>query len=204
PAGEVSIAATILDPSGWADVSAWLADEENVSRLLAYSEAKSKSGKHSLTSRLDAADAQIAVFRDKMSRLAETISDTADRESRQVLQAKLDDYSGLVREQEAKKARLVQEASEAANHAEQARTVREWVRVVAGKVDGASPAEQRTVLKALGAEVTIWHADYQHPDGWPQRYKIVLHFTGYTGQPVTLPAHFISNNQWIGHRRRSG
>ena len=31
-------------------------------------------------------------------------------------------------------------------------------------------------------------ADYVHPDGWPQRYRITLHFTGFTGQPVTLPA----------------
>ncbi len=190
--GQGSMHASILDPSGWADVSAWLADEENVSRLLVYWETKAKSGEQSLSSRLNAADAQIMRIGDKMSRLADTIAETSDRESRHVLQVKLDDYSTQVRAQEAKKAKLVQEASEAASYAEQARTVREWVRVVAGKVEGASPAEQRTVLKALGAEVTIWRADYHHADGWPQRYRIILHFTGFTGQPVTLPAHFIT------------
>jgi hypothetical protein len=54
--------------------------------------------------------------------------------------------------------------------------------------DTVRPAEHRTTLKLLGAEVTVWREDYVHPDGWPQRYKIDLHFTGYTGRaPVTLP-----------------
>jgi hypothetical protein len=48
---------------------------------------------------------------------------------------------------------------------------------------------QIDALRALGARVTVWRSDYQHPDGWPQRYKVVLTFTGFTGQPVTLPAH---------------
>jgi hypothetical protein len=44
-----------------------------------------------------------------------------------------------------------------------------------------------TVHHALDAQVTIWRADHVHEDGWPQRYKITLHFTGFTCQPVTLP-----------------
>ena len=68
------------------------------------------------------------------------------------------------------------------------REVREWVRAVAERAGTMTRAQQRATLKALGAEATTWRADYAHPDGWPQRYRIVLHFTGFTGQPVTLPA----------------
>jgi hypothetical protein len=28
-----------------------------------------------------------------------------------------------------------------------------------------------------------------HADGWPQRYRITLNFSGFSGQPVALPAH---------------
>ena len=66
--------------------------------------------------------------------------------------------------------------------------MREWVRVVAAKAPTMTRAQQRATLKALGAVATVWRADYVHPDGWPQRYRITLHFTGFTGQPVTLPA----------------
>lgn len=52
-----------------------------------------------------------------------------------------------------------------------------------------SREEQRKTLRALGAEVVVWRANYQHPDGWPQRYRIRLNFTGFTsGQAVTVPA----------------
>ncbi len=199
PGGEVSMAASVLDPCGWADVRAWLSKEENVSRLLAEWEQEDQSAEHRLSSRLNAADAQIALVGDKMSRLADTIAETADRESRHVLQVKLDDYSAQVRAQEAKKARLVQEASEAASYAEQARTVREWVARVDADADTFTPVERRTTLKALAAQVTIWRDDHVHADDWPQRYRIILHFTGFTGQPVTLPAHPVLDNRMSRH-----
>jgi DNA invertase Pin-like site-specific DNA recombinase len=193
PAGGVTIRPALLDPSGWADVRAWLSDEENVSRLLAYWEAKATRGEQSLSTRLDAADAQLAVLRGKMATLAETIAETSDRESRRVLQATLDDYSAQVRREESKKARLMQDASEATSYAEQARTVREWAQVVTAEAERFTPAEQRETLTALGAEVTVWREDYRHPDGKPGRYRIALHFTGFTGGVVTLPARILTH-----------
>ncbi len=133
--------ASSLDPSGWADVRAWLSKEENVSRLLADWEQEDASPGKSLASRLNAADDQIAALGARIAnkhKFAELVDDDQER------------------------AELAAEVSE----------LRAQVRA-----------------KALDARVTIWRADYVHPDDWPQRYRIVLHFTGFTGQPVTLPAH---------------
>ncbi len=47
--------------------------------------------------------------------------------------------------------------------------------------------QQRDTLRALGAQLTLWRADAVHDDGWPQRYRVVLTFTGFGAQPVTLP-----------------
>jgi hypothetical protein len=74
------------------------------------------------------------------------------------------------------------------NAAREQQEVLAWVQVVAERAPTFGPAEQRATLRGLGAVVTVWRADYQHPDGWPQRYQIVLHWTGFTTrQPVTLP-----------------
>ncbi len=181
--------ASSLDPSGWADVRAWLSKQENVSRLLADWEQEDASPGKSLASRLNAADDQIAALGARIAnkrKFAELVDDDQERAE---MAAEVSELRAQVRAQEAKKARLVTEAADAASYAEQARTVREWVTRVDADADTFTPAERRATLKALDARVTIWRADYVHPDDWPQRYRIVLHFTGFTGQPVTLPAH---------------
>jgi hypothetical protein len=63
------------------------------------------------------------------------------------------------------------------------------VTLVAERAPTFGPAERAATLRAVGALATIWREDYQHPDGWPQRYQIVLRWTGFTtgGQPVILP-----------------
>jgi hypothetical protein len=189
PGGSVNANARVLDPAAWADVVAWLSDDANVTRLLADWDHERTRGADSLTSRLDALDATTATLRGKMANLAETIADTSDRESRAVLQATLDSYAAQVRTQGEKRAKLLQEAAQASEHAAQKVAVRQWVQLVATEAADFTPAEQVTILRALGAELTLWREDYMHPDGWPKRYKIVLHFTGFTGQPVVLPAH---------------
>jgi site-specific DNA recombinase len=197
PGGSFSIsAARVLDPAGWADVLTWLSDPENVERLLADWRAENQGTERSITSRLDAAAAGIARLRDKMDRLAETIAETSERESRRTLQDKLDAYAALVRTEESKRERLLREARDTADHVQAEQDIREWVRIVRERAPTFGPAERATTLRVLGAVVTVWRADYVHPDGWPQRYRIVLRFTGFTGQaPVTLPptAHPDSN-----------
>jgi DNA invertase Pin-like site-specific DNA recombinase len=188
PGGAFSMAARVLDPAGWADVVAWLNEPANVQRLLSEWQQDEQNTGDSMTSRLDASAATVAALRDKMGRLAETIAETSERESRRTLQDKLDAYAAQVRKEEGKRERLLSEASDAVDHAREAREVREWVRVVAEQAATMTPAKQWATLHALGAQVTLWRADYVHPDGWPQRYQIVLHFTGFSGQPVTLPA----------------
>ena len=133
-------------------------------------------------------EATIKTLRDKMNRLAETIADTSDRESRRVLQEKLDTYAAQARKEEGKRERLMREAHDAAQYAKDARDVREWISVVSERTATASRDDQRATLLMLGAQVTIWRKDYVHPDDWPQRYKIELRFTGFTGALVTLPA----------------
>jgi hypothetical protein len=90
--------------------------------------------------------------------------------------------------EERKREKLLGEAHDAVEHARDEREVREWVKIVSGRAATASREEKFAVLRALGARVTIWRADHVHDDGWPQRYKIALHWTGFTGSPVTLPA----------------
>jgi site-specific DNA recombinase len=189
PGGHLTISANVLDPTSWADVVAWLSDEKNVARLLADWQEEGQHSEHSIGTRLDAADAQLAALRGKMDALAESIAETTSRESRLVLQQKLDEYAERVRKEDGKRDRLLREAYEAREYAEAAREVREWVQIVASKAATFTPAEQRETLRALGGVVTVWRADYEHTDGWPQRYKVVLHFTGFrsSGEPMTLP-----------------
>lgn len=191
PGGHLTIGASVLDPAGWADVVAWISQEKNVTRLLVDWQTESHKSTHSISTRLDAADAQIALVRAKMGALAESIAETAARESRLVLQQKLDEYADRLRAEEGKRERLLREAHDAQAYAATARDVQEWVRTVADEAATFTRAEQRDTLRALGAQVTVWRADYAHPDGWPQRYQIVLHFTGFRqgrgGEPTTLP-----------------
>ncbi len=92
-----------------------------------------------------------------------------------------------LRTEEGKRERLLHEAREASAYAEAARDVREWVRIVAAHAESFTREQRRDTLRALGAQLTLWRTDYVHPDGWPQRYRIRLHWTGFIGQPTTLP-----------------
>jgi DNA invertase Pin-like site-specific DNA recombinase len=188
PGAGYSIAARYLDPDAWADVVAWLKDECNVTRLLTDWRAKNAGAERSLTSRLDAAAAGIAHLREKMDHLAESISETSDRESRRTLQEKLDVYSDQVRAAEGKRERLLSEAHDAAAQTQTAHEIRAWVRAIRDEAETFTPVEQHETLRALGAQATIWRAGEVQPDGWAQYYRIELTFTGFTGQPIILPA----------------
>ncbi len=187
PGGNYSIDASVLDPAGWADVRAWLSDADNVARFLAEWEQDNKSGEQSISSRVEAADAQLALIRSKMRGLAESIADATSREGRLVLQQKLDEYGERLLTEEGKRERLLHEAREAIAYAEASQGVRDWVHIVAARAATMTREQQRDTLRALGARLTLWRSDYVHPDGWLQRYKITLHFTGFSGQPTTLP-----------------
>jgi len=188
PGGAFSIAAVVLDPAAWDDVRAWLHDEVNVRRLLAEWEQEEKSVENSAMTRLEAVMANIKRLRENMDNLTDSIAELNSREARQSLQEKLEMRADQLRKEEAKRERLMCEASAAVDYAKDARDIREWVSVVASQADNFTRLEQVTTLRALGAQVTVWNKDHVHEDGWPQRYKITLHFTGFTGQPVTLPA----------------
>jgi hypothetical protein len=96
--------------------------------------------------------------------------------------------------EERKREKLFGEARDAVEHAREEREVREWISIISSKAATASRQEQYAALRALGARVTDWRKDYVHDDGWPQRYKVVLTWTGFSGAPVTLPAHRDANN----------
>jgi hypothetical protein len=198
PGGWVSMLASALDPAGWADVRAWLRDGDNVQRLLTEWEQEEKNVENSAATRLEAAAANISKLRETMNHLADGIAELSTPEARQPLREKMELCAGQLRKEEAKRERLMAEASAAVDHAQDARDIREWVSAVASHADNFTRLEQVTVLHALDTQVTIWRADHVHEDGWPQRYKITLHFTGFTGQPVTLPAsravNPVSNN----------
>jgi chemotaxis protein histidine kinase CheA len=194
PGGRFTIGATLLDPAGWADVRAWLSEPKNVARLLKEWEQSEQSAETSLASRIEAATAHLTTLHERMSALADDISETARGESRRVLNEKLDELAQQAQRATAKRDRLVREASEATDRARDERDIREWVCEVAAQSDGYTRELQRDTLRALGAQVTVWRADYVHPDGWPQHYKITPTWTGFTGQPVTLPARYPVND----------
>jgi site-specific DNA recombinase len=198
PGGAMSINATQLDPLGWADVRIWLSDPANVERLLRDWQEQSARNVASAGSRLAAVEATLADLRQKMAELGTDIDETTQRESRRVLLAQLDAHAVQLEQEEAKRAQIMREGETASEQAAAALGLRERIQRAAVRAARADPAQQRALLRALGAEVTLWRADYQHPDGWPQRYKIRLHWTGWTsGQspeqaeegyaPITLP-----------------
>jgi len=189
PGGWVAMLASALDPVGWADVREWLRDPKNVERLLAEWRRREQTGEQSAASRLQAITAQLTALRDKLGRLSDAIAETENTESRRALQEKLDATATQVQREEAKRVRLLQEERDAASYARDERDIRVWVCEVALQAEHFTPIEQRAALRALGAEATIWRADHVHADGWPQRYRITLNFTGLSGQPVALPAH---------------
>jgi hypothetical protein len=187
PGGAFSMSAAQLDPIGWRDVLAWLSEEENVERFLTEWQDDSACTEQSASSRLAAVDATIADLRGKMKDLGRDIAETTRGESRRVLQQTLDEYADMVEKEEGKRANLLRESANAGAQAAFAREMREVVRVVAREAPTFDCAEQRATLKAFGAELTLWREGGQ-PEGWPQRYKITLHFTGWTGHaPITLP-----------------
>jgi len=98
----------------------------------------------------------------------------------------------LTREQ-AKREQLVREAADERAYAVGASEMREWARLVSQRADQFTPEQRRDTLRALGAQVTVWRADAVHADGWPQRYKVTLTFSGFGGQPVTLSPAIVSS-----------
>jgi hypothetical protein len=186
--GRHTIGAAQLDPLAWADVVDWLRDEENVSRLFAEWERKRQEGVSSLASRLDAVNAQLASLRERMSALADAISETSRGESRAVLQEKLDALAEQLTRENDKREQLLRDGREARDRARDERDMRIWAREVAQRAGEFTREQQRDTLRALGAHVEVWRSDYTHEDGWPQRYKVTLTWTGFAGQPVTLPA----------------
>ncbi|HEV2461948.1 MAG TPA: recombinase family protein [Ktedonobacterales bacterium] len=190
PGGGFSMNADALDPQGWADVLAWLSDPENVERLLSEWQQQTTRAERTHASRLAAVDATLATLREKMAELGADIDATTQRESRRVLLAHLDAHAAQVEREEAKRVEVLREAETRAQQATAAQSVRDAVQMAAARAAGADRARQRVILRALGARLTLWRADYVHPDGWPQRYKVRLHWTGWTGQedaPITLP-----------------
>jgi site-specific DNA recombinase len=187
PGGVVSMGAVVLDPHGWADVRAWLREPKNVERLFAEWRRREQTGEQSAASRLEATLTHLASLREKMDRLSDAIGETTNREARRALQDKLDDTAEQMQAQEMKRIQLTHEQSDAVTFAQDERDLRAWVCEVASQAEEFTPIEQRAALRALGARVTIWRKDYVHPDGWPQRYKIDLTFSGFTGEAETLP-----------------
>jgi NADH dehydrogenase/NADH:ubiquinone oxidoreductase subunit G len=161
--------ANLIDPQGWADVLAWLSDPENVERLLSEWQEQATHSERTHASRLAAVDATLAMLRQKMQELGVDIDQATQRESRRVLLAQLDAHAAQVEREEAKRAQVLREGETRTQQAAAAQTVREAVRLAAARALGADRAQQRVTLKALGAELTLWCADYVHPDGWPQR-----------------------------------
>jgi recombinase-like zinc beta ribbon protein len=186
--GSFSVRARDFDAATWLDVREWLEKPENVAQLLDEWMRKEQRAKNSIASRLEAVEATSATLRDKMGRLADTIADTADPISRRVLQEKLDGYAAQLRAEEAKRERLMGEGSDGAGQEMDAQSIRAWVAHISERAPTMTRAEQVTALHALGARMTVWRKDYVHADGWPQRYKITLHWSGFTGQTVMLPA----------------
>jgi hypothetical protein len=123
-----------------------------------------------------------------MTALAEDISETARGESRRVLNEKLDELAAQMTREQGKREQLLRDAQQERDHARDARDICAWAAEVSERAGELTRETQIDTLRALGARVEVWRGDYQHPDGWPQRYKVTLTFTGFTGQPVTLPA----------------
>jgi DNA invertase Pin-like site-specific DNA recombinase len=190
PGGRFTIGASTLDPEGWADVVNWLKSPENVARLMREWEQSEQHAETSIASRIEASSAHLASLHERMDALAEDISATLRGESRRVLNEKLDELAEQVTRETAKREKLLAAARAASDYARDERDIREWVCEVAANAQDFTREERRAALYALGAQVTVWRADHVHADGWPQRYKIVLTFAGFTGHAVTLPARY--------------
>jgi DNA invertase Pin-like site-specific DNA recombinase len=189
PGGVVTMTATNLDPVGWGDVVEWLSNEKNMARLLKDWQDTRAQGERSIASRLNAADAQLATLRAKMNALTEAVSEQGNREARQALQEKLSQVGEQLTREQVKRERLLSEAVDASAYVEASHDVAAWARLVAKSAASFTEEEKRECLRALGAEVEVWRADYVHPDGWGQRYKITLNFVGFSGggQATILP-----------------
>ena len=193
PGGRLTMDAHALDPAAWGDVVAWLSDGKNVARLLADWQRQRKQGQESMASRLAAADAQIAALQARMASAVEAITEVSSAAARAALTAGLDDLAAQLTREQAKREQLVREAADERAYAVGASEMREWARLVSQRADQFTPEQRRDTLRALGAQVTVWRADAVHADGWPQRYKVTLTFSGFGGQPVTLSPAIVSS-----------
>ncbi len=163
-----------------------LRDVKNVTRLLADWQRARKQGRDSMASRLAAADAQIASLHDSVL-LTQAISEVSAAASRAALTSGLDDLSAQLAREHVKREQLVREAADERAYALGASEMREWARLVSERAGSFTREQQRDTLRALGAQLTLWRADAVHDDDRPQRDRVVLTFTGFGAQPVTLP-----------------
>ena len=188
PGAGFAMNAPILDPLAWGEsLAARLRDEKNVTRPLADWQRARKQGRDSMALRLAAAEAQIASLHDRMASLTQAISEVSAAASRAALTSGLDDLSAQLAREHVKREQLVREAADERAYALGASEMREWARLVSERAGSFTREQQRDTLRALGAQLTLWRADAVHDDDWPQRYRVVLTFTGFGAQPVTLP-----------------
>ena len=118
---------------------AWLHDEDNVRRLLAEWEQEERSVESSAMTRLEVVMANIKELRENMDNLTDSIAEQNSRGARQSLQEKLELRADQLRKEEAKRERLMAEASAAVDYAKDARDIREWVSTVAAHADNFTP-----------------------------------------------------------------
>jgi DNA invertase Pin-like site-specific DNA recombinase len=180
-----------LDAAVWRDVLAWLSDERNVRDLLADWRAQGEQATESAASRIAATDAVMKSLRTKMTNLALAVAETADPDSRHVLQSRLDEYAAQLRIETAKRERLQGEAAAADAHAAQLATLTDWTREVTRRAGSFTWEEQRQALKALGVQVDVWRPrDEAHAGAYAQqRYRVRL-FAATDGErdTIILPA----------------
>ena len=166
-----SVAASVLDPAAWADIVEWLSNPKNVARLMDEWQQQEQHAQSSITSRMDAVNAQLTHLHERMTALAEAISETSVRESRAVLQEKLDELSAQVTREQGKREQLLRDAQQERDRARDARDICAWAAEVSERAGEFTREAQIDTLRALGARVEVWRSDYKHPDGWPQRYR---------------------------------
>jgi hypothetical protein len=186
PGGSYAMSANLIDPAGWRDVLDWLSNPANVEDLIADWLERSTTKQASAASRLAAADKTIAGLQRTMRELGHDIAEAKHEASKRTLRGTLDEYAAQLEMEEGKRARILQESTDADAQAAAAASFRDWVAAIATEAPTFDRAEQRDTLRALGARLTVWKQGGQ-PVGWPQRYQIDLLFTGWTGAPVTLP-----------------
>jgi len=140
----------VLDPAAWADIVEWLSDPKNVARLMDEWQQQEQHAQSTITSRMDAVNAQLAHLRERMTALAEAISETSRGESRAVLQEKLDALGEQVTRENGKREQLLRDAQQERDRARDARDICAWAAAVSERAGEFSREAQVDTLRALG------------------------------------------------------